>query len=123
MKVTVQNGSIHGISRAELEAMVPLFPAAWHRAINSIVLYQGVDPTLRVSYHPKERVAGLHWPATAQVPPTKEEALAELLVSLALISERLEVPRKVSKALRTRFLAETAVLRAKCEEVLVDHGA
>ncbi len=122
MKVTVQNGSIHGISRAELEAMVPLFPAAWGRAVDSVVLYQGADPTFRVSYHPKERVAGLHWPAPAAVPPTKEEAIAELLVSLALISERLEVPRKVSKALRMRFLAETALLRAKCEGLLVDHG-
>jgi hypothetical protein len=123
MKVTVQNGSLHGISRSELEAMVPLFPEAWSNAVNSIVLCQAADPMFRVTYHPKERVAGLHWPASAEVPPTKEEALAELLVSLAVISERRELPRRVSKALRSRFLAETSALRAKCTERLVHHGA
>jgi hypothetical protein len=123
MKVTIQNGSIHGVARAELEAIVPLFPEQWSRVIDYIVLYQSAEPTLRVSYHAKERIAGFHWSTSADVLPSKVEAVTELLVSLALISERVEMPRKVGKALRARLLAETSPLLVKCIERLAQNDA
>src|SRR5688572_15425025 len=98
MRVTVQNGSLHGVTRGELEAMLPLFPSHWGEAVRSITLCQGTEQTVLVGYHAKEQVVAFHWPTPATSNLTKRDGLAELLVSLAVIAERRAVPRKMSKA-------------------------
>ncbi len=123
MTVIVQNGSTHGISRSELDAMVLLFPRRWSRAVRSIALCQSATPVLRISYHPKEQSVGFHWPALAESALTKEDALAELILSLALVSERSELPRRLGKSLRSRLLAETEILRASCKSCLINRVA
>ena len=39
IKVTVQNGAHHGLSRAEASAIVNCFPAAWVKIVTDVVLY------------------------------------------------------------------------------------
>ena len=113
MKVTVQNGAPHGLSRREVEAISPLFPESWSRRVEQIILYQGDSPALRTSFHPKDRVLGLFWPMPVEA-ASKAEGVRELLLALSLVNERGELPVRLSKALRERHLEALSGLMRRC---------
>jgi|GEM_PF-2360714 len=113
MKVTVQNGVAHGFSRRYLEAIIPLFPESWASQVQQIVLYQSSTPTLKVLFYPKERTLGVFWPMPVES-ISKTEGVQELLVALAVITERGELPKHLSIAVRERHLGELADLLQQC---------
>jgi len=121
MKVTVQNGATHGLSRKEVEAMVRVFPAAWSHLVKSIVLYQG-GADIDVSFHPKEQTVGLYWPSLS-VDPSKAEAIEVLLVALAVVAERGELPARISPSLRSRLLEQVSELHRKCLAIVAKNAA
>jgi hypothetical protein len=121
MKVTIQNGSAHGLSRSEVEAMVPLFPQSWKRVVKQIVLYQGSGSALKAEFYPKEQLLGLFWPSPADA-ATKSDGVEELLLSLAVAEERGELPKRLSKALRERHLSAVAEIRERCLQVVADNA-
>lgn len=123
MKVTVQNGAAHGLTRGEVEAMVRVFPAAWSRLVKSIVLYQGGEVEIDVSFHPKERIVGLHWPSSSVVPSSKANAIEKLLVALAIVAERGELPARMSSSLRARILEQVAEVHRKCLAIVTENAA
>ena len=117
MKITIQNGAAHGLSRRDLEAIIPLFPKAWAASIQQIVLYQGQGPGVRAEFYPKKQLLGFFWPAdVASV--SKMDGLEELLVALSVASERGEIPEHLAKATRERHVAEVAGILASCLEGL-----
>lgn len=119
MKVTVQNGATHGLSRKEAEAMLPLFPTDWSRLVKSIVLYQGTGAAMEANYYPKESILGLFWPATNAASPSKTEAIEELLLALAVINERGELPVRLSSSQRSHVLEVISTVRDKCLAMVV----
>ena len=121
MKITIQNGSIHGLSRSEIEAMIPLFPQSWKRVVKQIVLYQGNESILKAEFYPKKQLLGLFWPFPADA-VKKSDGVEELLLSLAVAEERGELPKRLSKALRERHLAAVAEIRDHCLQVLSDNA-
>jgi hypothetical protein len=121
MKVTVQNGVTHGLSRREVEAIVQVFPAAWFRLVKSIVLYQG-EGNIDVTFHLKEQIVGLYWPSLS-VGLSKTEAIDALLVALAVVAERGELPARISPSLRSRLLEETSEVHQKCLAIVVENAA
>ena len=123
MKVTVQNGAAHGLSRGEVEAMVRVFPAAWSHLVKSIVLYQGGEVEIDVSFHPKEKVVGLYWPSSSVVPSSKAKAIEKLLVALAVVAERGELPARMSTSLRGRILEQVAEVHQKCLDMVAKNAA
>lgn len=121
MKVTVQNGAAHGLSRKEVEAMVQVFPVAWARLVKSIVLYQG-EADIDVSFHPKEQIVGLYWPAVS-VGHSKAEAIEVLLVALAVVADRGELPSRISPTLRSRLLEQVSEVHQKCLGIVAQDAA
>jgi hypothetical protein len=117
MKVVVQNGAAHGLSRRDVEAVIPLFPSAWSTAVQQITLYQGREQKVSVSFYPKQQILGLFWPAEASSVP-KAEALRELLLALSVVSDRGELPARLPASVRERHNAATGELYAKCLEAL-----
>jgi len=112
MKVTIQNGAMHGLSRNEVTAMLKYFPAEWSRVVDSIVLYQGGSDVV-AKFYAKERILGLFWPSPA-AGHAKAEAIEILIVALAIVAERGGLPGKISSPLQTRMLDQTAQLRHQC---------
>ncbi|MFZ2266818.1 MAG: hypothetical protein WAV95_04490 [Azonexus sp.] len=122
MKVIVQNGAVHALSRQEVEAMVRAFPKAWSHRVKSIVLYQGNELEARVSFHPKEQIIGLHGPSASTVSPqSKAKAIEALLPALAIVAERGELPARLSPSLRSRLAEQTSELRGRCLALTGNH--
>ena len=96
MKVIVQNGATHTLSRKQAEAIVALFPASWIKSVDSLTLYQGNGESLHVAHYPKARAVGLFWPSLSHPRPTAAEATQELLVAMAIATKRGNLPPKVS---------------------------
>lgn len=117
MKVTVQNGAAHGLSRRDVEAIIPLLPNSWATQIEQIILYRGQDPGVSAAFYPKKHMLGLFWPA-ANLSVSKAEGLEELLVAMSVISERGELPVHLSKCARERHVAAVSELRENCLEAL-----
>ncbi len=113
MKVTVQNGAAHGLSRRELEAIVPLFPASWASRVQQIILYQGEGTVVKASFYPKQKTLGLFWPVPLEF-ASKAEGVQELLLALSVVAERGELPDRLSNAVRERHEAELEPLVRLC---------
>ena len=118
MKVTVQNGANHGLSRAEVEAMLHHLPGSWNRSVDAIVLYEHQEPEFRCRYYEKEKKLGLFWPSNDHNQPTKSKAVDEMLIALSAIANRGSLPDRLSASLRSQYLADAATVRAKCLKVV-----
>ena len=94
MKVTVQNGAAHGLSRRDVESIVPLLPPVWSKSVAQITLYQGSIPAAEVKFYPKEKILGLFWP-TPSDSISKSQGLNELLLALSVISEHGHLPTRL----------------------------
>jgi hypothetical protein len=120
MKVTIQNGANHGLSRREAEAVVGLLPSSLSSIAKSLVLYGTRAREVSVSFHPKEQVVGWHWPLESGSTPTKFDAVEELLVALSVIAERGDLPEQISTSTRSRHLETLHALAMKCEKALCE---
>ena len=105
MNVVVQNGCNHILSRADLESALATLPESWFRDIQSVTLCQGQESRVYASFHKKEHVLGLHCPENHEG-LTKPAAIEELLIALACIKDRGELPDRLSKAARGAYQAE-----------------
>jgi hypothetical protein len=123
MRVTVQNGAKHGLTRKDAEAVVRLLPASLRQVAKSLVLCQGTTLLLNVAFHPKEKVVALYWPANSIDTPTKESAVEELLVALSIVAEAGTLPQQVSRSLRLRHLEAIASLADVCRKALLEDAA
>jgi len=77
MKVVVQNGANHCLSRRDAEAVVRRLPAAWSSNVRQVLLAAG--NTLSTSFHPKEGVLCLYCPAAPTTARDKNQAVLQLL--------------------------------------------
>jgi hypothetical protein len=111
MKVTIQNGSKHGFSRQEIEAMIPHFPESWPRAVKQVVLYQGAE--LKTAFYSKTRTLGLFWPPSSDA-PTKLEGIQELLLALSALADEGHSPAQLTKSQRQQKLVELEELVNLC---------
>lgn len=113
MKVTVQNGAAHGLSRRDVETIVPLFPETWSAFVQQIVLYQAKGPNVSATFYPKAHLLGFFWPVNVES-VSKAKGLEELLVAMSVAVERGELPENLSKSVRKRHAAEVAGVLANC---------
>ena len=104
MKLVVQDGA--GLSRRTLEKVLPLFPSAWRGLVQTVVVYATHQESLTFSYSRQAKALGVHWPSLDGEPPTREQALTELGIMLAVINKLGELPRKPSKSVRAAALSE-----------------
>lgn len=118
MRVTVQNGAKHGLSRSEAEMVVRVLPPSLSSVAKSLVLYGTTDSEIKVSYHPKEQVIGLYWPIERSPVPSKSQAVEELLVALSIIAESGNLPERISHSLWSRHLEAIGALYKKWQGAL-----
>jgi hypothetical protein len=102
MKLVVQDGA--GLSRRTLEKVLPLFPAGWRSQVQTIVVYATHQESLTFSYGRQAQVLGVHWPSFEASAPSREHAVRELGIMLAVIAKLGELPRKLSKSARAAAL-------------------
>jgi hypothetical protein len=121
MKITVQNGAAHGLSRRDVEAVIPLLPGSWSNLVEQIVLYQGDAATVKSSFYPKKKLLGLFWPVPVES-ASKAEGLQELLLALSVVEERGELPDRLSPAVRERHLGEISDLLQQCLARIAPHA-
>lgn len=105
MKLKVQDGS--SLSGSQLQMLVARLPARFLRRIESIFVGACWDPLLKISYIQKHRSLALHVPSPPYAAPLPIETVVhELLIALAVIAERGDLPSKLSKPLRLRAIQE-----------------
>ena len=98
MKVVVQNGSNHCLSRSEVETMTSLFPKSWDSVVKQLVLGQG--PTLTTSFHKKERLLWLYCP-----PPPSDARNKTLLLTCLLQGLSRAVGHDLPDGLETKCVS------------------
>lgn len=81
MKVVVQNGAKHCLSRKDAESMVRLFPSSWSSIVTQVMLAAG--DSLTTSFHRKERVICLYSPPSPPAERDKAKAASVLVRSIA----------------------------------------
>ncbi len=112
MKLVIQNGCRHTLTRKEFEAMIELFPLKWSERVKTIAFYKGDEPAMRLQYFEKEKVLGLFWPKESQGKEEKLQAVQDILLSLECISENHSLC--LDKSNRDYLLDGTALIREKC---------
>ena len=113
MKIIVQNGCSHSLSRSEVESIVSIFPSGWRKHVSSIVLYQSKGE-IKTRYYKKEQTLGLFGPMKPVVPQIKVLLIQELLIALGYIAENADLPQRISKSARLFYLEKTSVIREHC---------
>ena len=110
MKLVVQDGS--SLSRRQLEAVIAGLPEPLSKHVRSILVLASWESTLSVSYSPKERVLALSVPAHESEPLAALAVMRELLVALAVVAERGDLPARLSNSVRARAAQATQGLLA-----------
>lgn len=118
MKVVIQNGVRHALSRSDVEAMLPTFPPDWERQVTSIVLYQTSEARPFALYHPKEKILGLYWPATSSSPLSKSAAIEELCVAFAAVAEMGHLPPRLSGQRKADYSEQTQDVQKHCMQLV-----
>ena len=77
IKVTVQNGAHHGLSRAEASAIVNCFPAAWVKIVTDVVLYQSKDARLHCEFFKNHASWASSGRANSTLSPTTPKRLTK----------------------------------------------
>ena len=98
--------------------MVTHFPKAWEQAVESVVLYQHDKPDIQCQYNGKAKFLGIFWPGQGSPMPSKSESVDEVLIAMAAIAERGELPAKMSRSMRDHFLLSVEEVRQKCLAVV-----
>ncbi len=97
MKVVVQNGAKHCLSRKDAEAILACVPESWSSHVAQVLLAYG--DRLTTSIHAKERIVVLHcpWePASAR----DKGKVASLLVEALAEAAGAELSEDVERACR-----------------------
>ena len=116
MKIVVQNGCNHALSRKEMESIIPLFPSRWSNKVKSITLCQG-DDSIEVEFHEKEMILDFFSPED-KTGSLKNSAIEEILISLSCISSEKKPPNHLSRSEREHYFFETENVREKCQNVI-----
>lgn len=122
MKVVIQNGCAHALSRKEIESMVGLFPDTWSKNVKTIALYQGKDPGIFANYFRKEQILGLYSPKESKNKEAKIQAVQEMIIALECIAGSADFPKNMSKAVRTMMLEKTSQVRERCMLLVSDNA-
>jgi hypothetical protein len=96
MKLVIQNGCRHTLTRKEFESMLAFLAPSWSKRVNSIAFYSGAEPFLRTQYFEKEKVLGLFWPKEQSDIDEKRQAIQEIIASLECISKNCDLSKSKS---------------------------
>ncbi|ACM19344.1 hypothetical protein Geob_0982 [Geotalea daltonii FRC-32] len=121
MKLVIQNGCRHTLTRKEFEPILVLFPPKWNNGVNTITFYKSENLELGTRYFEKEKVLGVFWPKESEDIHERLKAISEILISLDCISENRVLC--LDKSNLEYFLDRTASIREDCYRMLADKRA
>ena len=104
MRLDVQDGT--SLSGSQLRALVTSLPKPLLKGVAHIYIRAWYEPSIRASYRPHHLMMEVPAPPYA-VPLPTEAVVRELLIALAVIAERGELPAKLSTSLRLRAIQAT----------------
>jgi len=119
MKVVVQNGSQHPITRKEMEAIIQVIPSSLKKGISSICLYHSENGELDTTFFDKSKTLGFYGHANVSTFDCKIEALEELAFALILLRDTGEIPFKLSKSKISQLSPEVDILVDKWKNIVV----
>jgi hypothetical protein len=119
MKVVVQNGSQHPITRKEMEDIIQVIPSSLTKGISSICLYHSESGDPDTTFFDKSKTLGFYGHANVSTLDNKIEALEELAFSLILLRDTGHIPFKLSKNKRSQLSPEVDMLLDKWKTVVV----
>ncbi len=96
MKIVVQTGE--HIGRSEIEYFISKIPSKWRKKFETVVVYGSREKDLKITFHEKEKVLGIHTPTTFE--GTTNNIYEELVVGLAEIHRIGRIPQKISPSKR-----------------------
>lgn len=117
MNVVVQNGAGHCLSKAEVEAMLPLFPPSWSEGVARILLTKRGGAPIAVFY-PKSKELSLSC-ALVDGTADKAETIVALVVALAAVNEKGVLPQKLNESVRRQIACHTSEIQTRCIEKAV----
>jgi hypothetical protein len=100
MRVTVQNGNSHALSRAIVEKSLADVPTGWKHRVAEVLICAETSEEPIVSFHEKQRSLAVHGPTGQGV----TACLEEMLAALSIISERGDLPSRIGSSLRARHV-------------------
>lgn len=121
MKVVVQNGSQHPITRKEMEAIIQVIPNSLKKRISSICLYHSESDEPDTTFFDKSKTLGFYGYANVSTLDRKIEALEELAFSLILLRDTGETPFKLSKSKISQLSPEVDILVDKWKDIVVQY--
>ena len=110
MKLVVQDGS--SISRRQLQAVITRLPEHLSRRVGMLLVCACRESSLRLSYSPKERCLTMFVPAHEAAPLPTTDVVRELLIALAVIAGRGELPARLSRSVQEKAFQTTDAIFA-----------
>ena len=104
MKVVVQNGCEHVLSRNDVENAIKNIPSKYFGSVSQITLCQSDNEDYYVRYYEKSKALSLF--CARDTDASKVDVLNELLIALACIYDIDEYPLKITKNRRDYYLNE-----------------
>jgi len=102
MKVVVQNGANHALTRGVVEELVQHMPQTWKAALEQIVILASCGAKPTVAFHSKSKSLEICGPEDRKLLP---QFVSELLISCSIIAEDGDMPGKISPSLRRHHAA------------------
>lgn len=109
MKVTVQNGSNHALSREIVERVLADIPTAWKHRVDDVLIGAKTTPDPKVIFHEKGRSVSVYGPLGKDV----AACLEEMLTALSIISERGDLPLRIGSSLRAEHAQSAKAVLTK----------
>ena len=110
MKVIVQNGANHSLSRVVVERALAGVPHEWVKNVTQLIISAETSDFPVATFHENDCSISINGPRdTAALPAV----LVELLSSLSVIAERGELPSRLGAQVRAEHVAAANAVLAK----------
>jgi hypothetical protein len=110
MKIIIQNGGNHALSRAVIERVLAECPSSWRSAVADLAICADTSDVPHVTYHGNQQSLSVKGPRN---PTGLSAVLAEVLTSLSIIAERSELPSRLGAHARAEHAAAANVVLQK----------
>lgn len=118
MNVVIQSNYQHALTRKEVESMICIFPEKWGKHVKTIAFYQGVEPAITIQFYKKKQTLGVLSPKEFNSKEARAEAVQKIVIGLEYIAENDDLPRNLTKSVRTSLIETTDQIRKQCIKLI-----
>ena len=100
MKVVIQNGSNHPLSRSDAESLFSGMSDSWSNIISNVTLYRSENEEIYSYYYNKSKVLGIFSPETSK----KEDVINIIYIALGCLKCIGDIPKKIPASKRKDYM-------------------